>query len=151
MSAAETLEKVQEKVDSANETIDQVQELLSKVKAIEETKDFVDTVNDKIDKAQELVAHNMELLNQALEDYEYVKQLIEDVKSDITAAIQKLGEAVDAGVDGDVITLAARVVEGVTQVTDAIARYGQVFSELKQKVEYYQEALEKNKEVIETF
>jgi len=120
-------------------------------KTIEDTKSYIDAANEKMNKAQKLLDDNVALVNQALEDYEQIKELVEDAKSDITAAIETISDAVDAGVDGDVLSLAANVAKGVAQVTEAMGRYAKVFADLKQKVENYKSAMEKNVEVIKTF
>ncbi len=120
-------------------------------KTIEDTKSFVDTANEKMDKAQKLLDDNIALVNSALEDYEAIKELVEDAKADITAAIETISDAVDAGADGDVLSLAANIVKGVAQVTEAMSRYAKIFADLKQKVENYKQAMEKNIEVIQTF
>ncbi|MFN3628634.1 MAG: hypothetical protein ACK4XK_01050, partial [Casimicrobiaceae bacterium] len=64
---------------------------------------------------------------------------------------ETISDAVDAGVDGDVLSLAGNVVKGISQVTEAMTRYAKVFAELKQKVENYKKAMEKNVEVIQAF
>jgi methyl-accepting chemotaxis protein len=120
-------------------------------KTIEDTKSFVDTANEKMTKASKLLDEDVALVNQALKDYEEIKDMVEQAKTDLSAAIETLGEGVDAGADGDVLTLAATVVKGIAQVTDAMKRYTETFTKLKQKVENYKKAVEHNKQVIESF
>ncbi len=121
------------------------------VKTIEETKSFVETANEKMDAASKLLDDDVALVNQAFKDYEEIKDMLEQAKTDLTAAVETLGEGVDAGSDGDVLSLAATVVKGAAQIADALKRYTEIFSKLKQKVENYKKAVEHNKQVIEAF
>ena len=62
-------------------------------KTIEDTKAFVDKANEKMDKAKELLDDNTKLVNQAMEDYQEIKALLEQAKLDLADALKALGDA----------------------------------------------------------
>ena len=120
-------------------------------KSIEDTKAFVDKATEKMNTASDLFNEDVALVNQALKDYEEIKEMVEQAKTDLSDAIATLSDGVDAASDGDVLTLAGTVVKGIAQITDAVSRYIKVFATLKEKVENYKKAVEHNVDVINAF
>jgi len=120
-------------------------------KTIEDTKSFVDTANEKMDKAKGLLDDNVKLVNQAMEDYQEIKALLEQAKVDLATALGALGDGVKAAGEGNLPRLAGVVAENVPKIIDAIARYTKVIATLKEKVENYKKAVEKNIEVVKSF
>ena len=120
-------------------------------KTIEDTKAFVDTAKEKMDKAKTLLDDNTKLVNQAIEDYNEIKALVEQAKVDVAEAINAFTEGVKAAGDGNLPRLIAVVAENVPIVIDAISRYTKVIANLKEKVENYKKAVEKNIEVVKSF
>ena len=120
-------------------------------KTIEDTKSFVDTANEKMDKAKGLLDDNVKLVNQAMEDYQQVKALLEQAKVDLATALGALGDGVKAAGEGNLPRLAGVVAENVPKIIDAIKRYTKVVADLKEKVENYKKAVEKNIEVVKSF
>ncbi|MEO7254965.1 MAG: hypothetical protein ABIZ64_12110 [Casimicrobium sp.] len=120
-------------------------------KTIEDTKSFVDTANEKMNKAKGLLDDNVKLVNQAMEDYKEIKALLEQAKVDLATALKALGDGVKAAGEGNLPKLIAVVAENVPKIIEAIARYTKVIAELKEKVENYKKAVEKNIEVVKSF
>lgn len=120
-------------------------------KTIEDTKSFVDTANEKMDKAKGLLDDNVKLVNQAMEDYQEIKALLEQAKVDLATALGALGDGVKAAGEGNLPRLAGVVAENVPKIIDAITRYTKVIADLKEKVENYKKAVEKNIEVVKSF
>ena len=120
-------------------------------KTIEDTKAFVDTANEKMDKAKGLLDDNVKLVNQAMEDYQEIKALLEQAKIDLATALKALGDGVKAAGEGNLPALVATVAENVPKIIDAIARYAKVIANLKEKVENYKKAVGKNIDVVESF
>ena len=120
-------------------------------KTIEDTKSFVDTANEKMNKAKGLLDDNVKLVNQAMEDYKEIKALLEQAKVDLATALKALGDGVKAAGEGNLPKLIAVVAENVPKIIEAIARYTKVVAELKEKVENYKKAVEKNIEVVKSF
>ena len=120
-------------------------------KTIEDTKSFVDEATDKMNVASKLLNDDIALADQARKDYQEIKDMVEQVKTDLSGAIDTLGEGVDSASDGDVLSLAATVVKGVAQITDAMTRYTKAFADLKKKVENYKKAVDHNEQVVRAF
>lgn len=120
-------------------------------KTIEDTKSFVDTANEKMDKAKGLLDDNVKLVNQAMADYQEIKALLEQAKVDLATALGALGDGVKAAGEGNLPRLAGVVAENVPKIIDAITRYTKVIADLKEKVENYKKAVEKNIEVVKSF
>ena len=120
-------------------------------KTIEDTKFFVDTANEKMDKAKGLLDDNVKLVNQAMADYQEIKALLEQAKVDLATALGALGDGVKAAGEGNLPRLAGVVAENVPKIIDAITRYTKVIADLKEKVENYKKAVEKNIEVVKSF
>ena len=120
-------------------------------KTIEDTKAFVDTANEKMDKAKGLLDDNVKLVNQAMEDYQEIKALLEQAKIDLATALKALGDGVKAAGEGNLPALVATVAENVPKIIDAIARYAKVIANLKEKVENYKKAVGKNIDVVKSF
>ncbi len=120
-------------------------------KTIEDTKSFVDTATEKMNKAKGLLDDNVKLVNQAMEDYQEMKALLEQAKLDLAAALKAFGDGVKAAGEGNLPKLIAVVAENVPKIIDAIARYTKVIANLKEKVENYKKAVEKNIEVVKSF
>ncbi|MBC7708695.1 MAG: hypothetical protein H7203_01430 [Rhizobacter sp.] len=120
-------------------------------KTIEDTKSFVDTANEKMNKAKGLLDDNVKLVNQAMQDYQEVKALLEQAKMDVATALKALGDGVKAAGAGNLPALVITVAENVPKIIDAVARYTKVIANLKEKVENYKKAVGKNIDVVKSF
>ena len=120
-------------------------------KTIEDTKSFIDTATEKLNKASKLLDDDVATVNQALKDYEEIKEMVEQAKLDLSDAVDTLAEGAEAAADGDVLSLAATVAKGIAQITEAMSRYMKAFTDLKKKFDAYTKAVAHNIQVVETF
>lgn len=120
-------------------------------RSIEDTKAFVDEATGKMNKASTLLDEDVALVNKALQDYEEVRGMVEQAKTDLSDAVDTLGEGVDAAAGGNVLVLAGTVAKGVAQLVDAMTRYTKAFSELQKKTENYKKAVDHNAQVVKAF
>ena len=120
-------------------------------KTIEDTKSFIDTATEKLNKASKLLDDDVATVNQALKDYEEIKEMVEQAKLDLSDAVDTLAEGAEAAADGDVLSLAATVAKGIAQITEAMQRYMKAFTDLKKKFDAYKKAVAHNIQVVETF
>ena len=120
-------------------------------KTIEDTKAFVDKANEKMDKATGLLDDNTKLVNQAMDDYQEIKAMVEQAKVDLADALKALGDGVKQAGEGNLPALAYTIASNVPKIIDAVARYTKVIATLKEKVDNYREAVSHNIEVIKSF
>jgi uncharacterized phage infection (PIP) family protein YhgE len=120
-------------------------------RTIEDTKSFVDTAGEKMDKASTLLDENTKLANQAMKDYQEAIELLKGAKEDVAKAISTISDGVDAARNQNVPGIVVAAVDGFQQVVSAISKYTQAVSDVRDKIENYKKAVEKNKEVLSTF
>jgi len=117
----------------------------------EQTQEYVQTAEEKIDKATKITNDVIGTANQAREDLQRARQMLEDTQKDVMAAVEDIGEIVKSIEDGDIPNTVRAVEKTVSLVADAIPKYVQAVADVQGKAKAYENAVKRNKEAIETF
>ena len=117
----------------------------------EQTQEYVQTAEEKEQKATDITNDVIQTANQAREDVDRAKQLLTEGQADIMQLVSDIGDIVSGIEEGDIPSIVRAVEKTVSLVADAIPKYADAVAEVQSKIAYYHEAVDRNKEAIQTF
>lgn len=117
----------------------------------EQTQECVQTAEEKIQKATDITNDVIGTANQARADVQRAKELLTEGQADIMQLVSDIGEIVSSIEEGDIPSIVRAVEKTVSLVADAVPKYVDAVAEVQGKIDYYHQAVDRNKEAIETF
>ena len=127
-------------------------DITDKVASIyEQTQEYVQTAEEKIQKATDITNDVIGTANQARADVQRAKELLTEGQADIMQLVSDIGEIVSSIEEGDIPSIVRAVEKTVSLVADAVPKYVDAVAEVQGKIDYYHQAVDRNKEAIETF
>lgn len=117
----------------------------------EQTQEYVQTAEEKIQKATDITNDVIGTANQARADVQRAKELLTEGQADIMQLVSDIGEIVSSIEEGDIPSIVRAVEKTVSLVADAVPKYVDAVTEVQGKIDYYHQAVDRNKEAIETF
>jgi hypothetical protein len=146
--------KVQEVQDDVDKGMGQAKGIMEKVglsSTYEDTQKVVKEVNDKVNKSRSIVKNAQKTANQAMEDLTFAKNLLSDIKSDITEAVSDICAEVAAIGDGNIpamIDCAKKIAELVSK---GIAKYGKAYKDVLDKKDAYAKSVKETEAAFQNF
>lgn len=117
----------------------------------EQTQEYVQTAEEKIQKASAITGDVIETANQARADVQRAKELLTEGQADIMQLVSDIGDIVSSIEEGDIPSIVRAVEKTVSLVADAVPKYVDAVAEVQGKIDYYHQAVERNREAVEAF
>ena len=117
----------------------------------EDTQKVVKEVNDKVNKSRAIVKDAQKTANQAMEDLAFAKNLLSDIKSDITEAVSEICAEAEAIGDGDIPTMIQVGTKIVDLVSNGISKYGKAYDDVMKKKDSYEKAVKETEAAFQNF